>query len=231
MRRVVRAFWGPRPQSVGDLAERWEATLDRIAALLPHLRPPDSRGPWTWNRIVDDTSTPLTADRESLAGALQEESDSSGLLFLVLVGPSGWKADLHGVGGEVSEYLSNSLVVTLRSPDDAPVPEAELLAGIAELWNPDTGNVIDDDVFDLLEERADYETGDPATGWLTYLSPARAALVPEDLKAVRRQLSTGGVLLDLGAPDDHDAVLAAHLRLREAGALRPLPEPMDRSML
>ncbi|MFF0741865.1 hypothetical protein ACFYVL_15825 [Streptomyces sp. NPDC004111] len=231
MRRVVRTQWGPRPETYEQQAAHWSATLERVASLLPHLRPPGSGDPWTWNRVFEGGAGPFTPTSQALITALREEWERNGGLFLVVEGPAGWKLDLRGVAGEASEYATNSMLVTVRSPDDARVPEAELLAAVAELWNPDLGSVIDDDVFDLLEDRAEYEIGDPVTGWLTYLSPARAALVPDDLKAVRTPLSTGGVLLDIAPPDDQEAVLAAHLRLRESGALQPLPRPMTRSML
>lgn len=231
MERLVRVFWGPRAESFEEQAARWEATLGRVAVLLPQVRPPGSGDLWTWQRVRDGSAVPLTPTPAALDAALREGWEDDGGLFLVVTGPAGWKLDLYGLVGQESEYVSNSMVITVRSPDDAAVPESELLAAVAELWDPDTGNVLDDDVFDLLEDHADYETGDPAAGWLTYLSPARAARVPDDLKAVRTQLPTGGVLLDIAAPGDHDALLAAHLRLRESGALQPLPTPMDRSTL
>ncbi|CAM5520584.1 hypothetical protein GCM10010329_54740 [Streptomyces spiroverticillatus] len=228
-RRVVRAFWGPRPETPEGLAARWAPTLRRVAELVPEAGD-RAADPWTWHRITaNGPATPVAADQESLVRALRDDGDGS--LSLVIEGEEGWSLDISGHAGHASAYLSQSVVLTVRAPHSASVREAELLACVAELWDPDIGNVLDDDVFDLLEERADLQPGDDNAGWLTYLSPGRAALVPDDLKAVRTTLATGGVLLDLAAPSDHEAVLAAHVRLRDSAALQPLPTPMDRSKL
>ncbi len=120
----------------------------------------------------------------------------------------------------------------MTSPDGAHVPEAALLSLVAEAWAPDFGDVTDDDLLDALEDDGDFTVGDPCVGRLGYLSPARAALVPDDLAAAREELPGGGVLLDIAPPSkDTDAVVAAYVRLRETGALRPLPRPMTRSAL
>ncbi|MFJ2741435.1 hypothetical protein ACIO3O_17425 [Streptomyces sp. NPDC087440] len=226
--RVVRAFWGPRRESPEELAARWVPTLRRIAELVPAAGP-QGENPWTWYRIaLNGPAVPLVADVDSLARALAQED---GGLSLVIEGDEGWKVSLSSNAGHESEYLKQSLVCSVYAPGSARVPEDELLASVAELWDPDTGNVLDDDVFDILSERADHQPGDESTGWLMYLSAARAALVPDDLKAVRTPLSTGGVLLDIAPPGDLEAVLATHLRLRDSGALQPLPRPMDRGKL
>jgi hypothetical protein len=91
--------------------------------------------------------------------------------------------------------------------------------------------VSDDDVLDVLEDDGGFAPDEPSVGWVGYLSPARAALLPDDMTAARKEVRGGGVLLDIAARDDTEAVLQANLRLREAGALQPLPRPMNRATL
>jgi hypothetical protein len=233
---MVRGFWGPREESPQELALRWKATLDRLAELLgaAHAKPGES-----WMRIAGDgPAVAFPTDGPSVLAALRAEqagddwSDRTGVgPFLVRVGDEGWKLELSGRTGGVSEHLLQALFLVVESPEGAEVPEPELLTALAEFWEPDYGDVSDDATRKVLRERAGAKAAEPGVGSLGYLSPARAALVPDDLKAVRTPLRTGGVLLDIAPPGDHEAVLAAYLRLRAAGALQPLPRPMDRSRL
>jgi hypothetical protein len=63
-------------------------------------------------------------------------------------------------------------------------------------------------------------------GRVGYLSSARADAIPGDLAAGVAALP-GGVLLQIGAVD---GVVRAYERLRETGALDPLPRPLDRAV-
>ncbi|MEU3207408.1 hypothetical protein ABZ702_26775 [Streptomyces cyaneofuscatus] len=232
MRRVVRGFWGPRPESADALAGRWQQTLDGLAVLVPHAAD-------AWSQVHGNgPATAITADGKALLDAVctaQSAADWSDLtgtgLRLVGTGAPGWEAEVSGLAGGRPEFLLQSLAVILHAPDDAPVPEEDILALLARVWEPDFGDVSDDDVLDALEDEAGYAVGDPVVGRTGYLSPARAALVPEDLAAVRQELPGGGELLSIAAPGDSAAVVRAYERLREAGALAPLPRPMDRAVL
>ncbi|WP_404948812.1 hypothetical protein HFP70_26415 [Streptomyces sp. ARC14] len=232
MRRVVRGFWGPRPESADALADRWRQTLDGLAVLVPQAAD-------AWSQVhADGPATAITADGKALLDAVrtaQSAADWSDLtgtgLRLVGTGTPGWEAEVSGLAGGRAEFLLQSLAVILHAPDDAPVPEEDILALLARVWEPDFGDVSDDDVLDALEDEAGYAVGDPVVGRTGYLSPARAALVPEDLAAVRQELPGGGELLSIAAPGDSAAVVRAYERLREAGALAPLPRPMDRAVL
>ena len=238
MRRVVRGFWGPRPEPVERLAERWNLTLDRLGRLLPAVG--DGAGsPSTWRVVAaSGPGEDLTPDEASLLSALrtaqaaEDWSDRTGIgLRLVRQAEPGWKLEVSGLAGGAPETLLQSMVLTVVSPGTTTPPDAELLAAVAELWEPDFGDVTDDDVMDALEDDADWTVGDPSIGWLAFLSPARAALLPDDLTAVRKEVQGGGVLLDIAAPDDPDAVVESYVRLRETGALQPLPRPLDRATL
>ncbi|RPK57699.1 hypothetical protein EES43_21295 [Streptomyces sp. ADI96-02] len=232
MRRVVRGFWGPRPESAEALAERWRQTLEGLAALVPQATD-------DWSQVHSSgPADAITADGDALLAALraaQSAADWSDLtgtgLRLVGTGTPGWEAEVSGLAGGEPEFLLQSVAVVLHTPDDAAVPEDALLALLARTWEPDFGDVSDDDVLDALEDDGGFLVGDPVVGRYGYLSPARAALAPEDLDAAREELPGGGVLLGLAAPGDGAAVVRAYRRLREAGALDPLPRPMDRAVL
>ena len=232
MRRLVRGFWGPREESVEALAGRWKATLDQVTRLLPQAALPTE---WT---VVSAPASPLPSDEGALRTALQESraaddwSKGTGTaLRLTATGAPDWTVEVSGLAGGDSEFLLQSLVIGIRSPSDTELPGPQLLAAVAEFWHPDFGDVTDDDVLDALEDEAEYRVGEPCVGRAGYLSPARAELVPADLTAPRTAVPGAGVVLDIAAEGDTDAVVRAFERLRETGALRPLPRPMDRATL
>ncbi|GAB3983154.1 hypothetical protein GCM10029978_088940 [Actinoallomurus acanthiterrae] len=234
MRRLVRGFWGPRQESVEALAERWKATLDQLVRLLPEAGLP---GMWHVVREAGPASQ-VSADERRLRAALwaaQAGDDwwegNGTALRLVAEGAPGWQVEASGLAGSSPEFLLQSLVIGIRSPANAEPPGAELLVAVAEVWEPDFGDVTDDDVLDALEDEAGYEVGDPCVGWAGYLSRTRASLLPDDLAAPRKEVRGGGVLLDIARPGDTRTVVQTYVRLRETGALSLLPRPLDRAML
>jgi hypothetical protein len=234
MRRVVRAFWGPRPEPVETLAERWRQTLGQVTELLPRAASP-VRGEWRQVHASgpDTACTPdeLTAVLLDAQGA-EAWSDLTGTgLRLIHTGADGWAVELSGVAGGTPQFLLQSLVMTVDAPDGAVVPESELLALLASVWEPDFGDVSDDAILDALEDEAGFTVGDPVVGRFGYLCAARAALVPDGLETVRQDMSDSGMLLHIAAPGDIDAVVRVYGRLRDAGALAPLPRPLDRPTL
>ncbi|WP_433403982.1 hypothetical protein [Streptomyces sp. CA-146814] len=232
MRRVVRGFWGPRPEPADVLAERWRRTLEGLAGLVPQAAD-------AWSQVhANGPATAFTPEGDALLDAVRAAQSAAGWsdltgtgLRLVGTGTPGWEAEVSGVAGGAPEFLLQSIAVVLYAPDDAPVPEEDVLALLARVWEPDFGDVSDDDVLDALEDEAGFSVGDPAVGRAGYLSPARAALVPDGLEAVGQELPGGGLLLSIAAPGDTAPVVRVCERLREAGALAPLPRPMDRSVL
>ncbi|MFJ6809541.1 hypothetical protein ACIQRK_26515 [Streptomyces anulatus] len=232
MRRVVRGFWGPRPESAEALADRWRRTLDGFAELVPQAAD-------AWSQVhANGPATALASDGDALLGAVRtarsaaDWSDLTGTgLRLVGTGAPGWEAEVSGLAGGAPEFLLQSLAIILHAPDGAVVPEEALLSLVARVWEPDFGDVSDDDVLDALEDDAGYSVGDPVVGRTGYLSPARAALVPDGLEVVREPLPGGGELLSVAAPGDSASVVRVYRRLREAGALEPLPRPMGRPVL
>ncbi|MEU8673220.1 hypothetical protein [Streptomyces sp. NPDC048560] len=238
MRRVVRGFWGPRQESAEALARRWKQTLDRLGGLLPEAcAGTGGDGPWR-NVPGSGPATALRPDEDSLLAAVRAAqaadgwSDRTGTSTqFVAAGAPGWKVEVSGRGGGTSEYLLQAVVIGIRSPEGAKVPDVALLTAVAEVWEADFGGVSDDDVLDALEDDGGFTPDEPSVGWAGYLSSARAALLPDDLTAARKQVGSQGVLLEIAGPGDAETVLRANLRLREAGALQALPRPMDRAAL
>ncbi|WP_327711733.1 hypothetical protein OG912_27790 [Streptomyces sp. NBC_00464] len=238
MRRVVRGFWGPRKESPLELAGRWKTMLDALPALLPEAGSAPAGQPWTWTQHhASGRPTELRPDVAELAAALQADHDSPQTsdgagLSLASAGEPGWEVAVTGRGGGESEYVTQAVVLTVASPDDAEVPEAALLALIADTWQPDIGDVTDDDLLDALEDDAgyDYTQSQLCVGRLGYLSPGRAAPAPEGVGVARKELRGEGLLLDIAPPGDTGAVVEAYVRLRDAGALEPLPRPMNRTL-
>ncbi|MGW8883605.1 Imm52 family immunity protein [Streptomyces sp. NPDC055749] len=233
MQRVVRGSWGPREESAEALARRWKQTLDRVAGLLP------AACAGTWRNVHGSgPATVLRPDEDALLAAVRAAQTADGWsdrtgssLRFVAEGEPGWKADVSGRAGGTSEFLLQTVVIGIDAPDGADVPDAALLTAVAEVWEADFGDVSDDDVLDALEDDGGFAPDEPSVGWIGYLSSARAALLPDDITAARKEVGSQGVLLDIAAPGDAATVLRANLRLREAGALQPLPRPMDRAAL
>lgn len=240
MKRVVRVFWGPRKESPRELAGRWRAMLDAFPALLPAASSAPAGQPWTWTRhYAFSRPDELAPDEAELAAALQTDhdsphtSDGAGLSLTSTGEQPGWEIGLIGRGGGESEYVTQAVVLTIVSPDDAEVPEAALLALIADIWQPDFGDVTDDELLDALEDDAgfDYTLSHVSVGRLVYLSPGRAAPAPAGVGVARGELRGAGVLLDIAPPGDIEGVVDAYVRLRATGALEPLPRPMNRTVL
>jgi hypothetical protein len=229
-RRAIRVFWGRRPESVQAVATRWRQTLEQVEFLLP-----EAVG-GSWQQIHSSgPTTAVTVDQLAQvlenAQAAEDWSDRLGI-GLRLVSGSGpdWGLELSGFAGGEPEIILQSMVLAVSTPDTAEVPEAELLRMLAAVWEPDFGDVTDDNILDALEDESDYRVGDPVIGRVGYLSAARAGAIPDGLRAGITALPGGGVLLQIAAAGDVDAVVRAYERLRGAGALDPLPRPLDRAI-
>ncbi|WP_455358730.1 Imm52 family immunity protein [Streptomyces sp. SYSU K21746] len=240
MRRVVRGFWGPREESAEALAGRWKLTLDRLAELLPAAGSGSGAGQvWTWRHVhTSGPATDFRPDEASLLAALRVEraadgwSDRTGYgLGLVSGDEQRWKIDISSRAGGASEFLLQAMVIGIDSPDGAEIPDVALLSLVAEAWEPDFGDVTDDDMLDALEDDAGFGPDEPAVGWVGYLSAGRAARVPADVKAARKEVRSGGILLEIAPRGDVDGVVRANEQLRDVGALEPLPRPMGRAAL
>jgi len=225
--RAIRVFWGRRPESVQAVASRWRRTLEQVEFLLPEVVG------GSWQQIHSaGPATAVTVDQLAQvlekAQAAEDWSDRLGIgLRLVASGGPEWGLELSGLAGGEPEIVLQSMILAVSAPDAAEVPETELLRMLAAVWEPDFGDVTDDNILDALEDESDYRVGDPVVGRVGFLSAARADALPAELGVTTSAVPGRGVLLQIGSVD---TVLRAYERLRDAGALEPLPRPLDRAV-
>lgn len=244
---IVRASWGPRPESCEELAGRWLDLLGRLTELAGG-DPAD----WRWDI---DGSTPGEAvprDIGPFAAAVEAANphDDADVIGRTTAVVGRWRdggyARLKVMAGGTDRNTPFSATMLLfpgpgpgsssGSPDadaDAAVPFADrlpaALAAVAGVWDADTGTTHDRELFRALKSAYGLRVSHPRAGWSVFLSANRAARVPADLAAPRLEAGPGGVVLNIGTTTD--AVLAAHKTLADAGALEPLATPANRPKL
>lgn len=227
MRRVVRGFWGPRPESEQELAVRWSTFLTRLREIDPAVF-----GSWVPIGDVQDPDAIAAHLRENNAG--DDWSDRKGYaMALATPTASPVKVAVSGTGGGASDHLAMSVVVTVTAPDDGPaLPYADVLRALAETWDVDWGEVTETELQLALEDDG-REPGQACVGWAGYLSERRAALAGgQELAGKTEPAEHGGLLLDLSAAvAGIDEILAVNRALRATGALEALPRPMERAKL
>ncbi|MFF8288093.1 hypothetical protein ACF068_02525 [Streptomyces sp. NPDC016309] len=228
MRRVVRGFWGPRPESEQELAVRWSTFLAR-------LRETDPAVFGGWEPIGDATGPDALAAHLRERNAGDDWSDRKGYA-MALSTPAAQPVGVtvSGSGGGSSGHLAMSVVVTVTAPDDhPPLPYAAILRALAETWDVDWGEVTETELQLALEDDG-REPGQACVGWAAYLSAGRAALLapPGGLPGTAEPAGNGGLLLDLsGSVTSVDDLVAVNRDVRATGALEALPRPMDRAKL
>ncbi|WAC57190.1 hypothetical protein [Gordonia sp. SL306] len=234
MRRVIRVFWGRRPEPVESVAARWRQTLEQVAPLLSSV-PAVAELRWRQVRASGPPTPVSVGELVSLlidAQSAEPWSDRVGVGLRVIAGTTaGLELEISGVAGGEPEYLLQSTVLAVESPEGVVIDEVGLLAMLATIWEPDFGDVTDDAILDALEDDAGYTVGEPVVGRVGYLSPGRARLVPHGEAMARIDLPSGGVLLTVADPGDVEAVVDGYRRLDAAGVLRPLATPLERATL
>ncbi|MCX3285288.1 hypothetical protein OR263_00875 [Streptomyces sp. NEAU-H22] len=232
---TVAVHWWARSETPQEQAERWLALLARLTELSDgELRE------WRWD-VDDDGPGPLVPrSAGELATALQAANTHDD------VGIIGWTAHVVGRrpdGGYVQVWVSAGgtnehspffvIVKLFPGPGASASPLAdrlaEILAALADAWDPDTGLAYDRELFRTVKAAYGLAAPAPRCGWSVYLSENRAARVPGDFTARRLPTEHGGLVLDLaaspGETPDTETVLAAHRALAGSGALEPMPVP------
>lgn len=232
---IVKASWGPRPESSEELAGRWLDLLGRLAELSG-----GDLADWRWDTDGGTSDDAVPLDVAAFASAVevanpQDDADIVGRTGVVVArrGDGGY-AQLRVAAGGTDGYtpFSATLLLFPGAPGAAaPLADRlpETLAAVADVWDADTGSTHDRELFAALKSAYGLRASHPRCGWSVFLSANRAALVPADLAAPRLEAGPGGVVLNIGTGTD--AVLAAHKTLADAGALKPLATPADRPKL
>jgi len=237
---LVKSSWGPREESARQVAERWLAFARRLAALEPKLL-----GRWGWAEDSMEDFRELSLDVDTLCEYIEEAGTQRsetppyeridvdlGFSFSLWNGylPDGQDVELWVTAGLYTQVagLSNTvhLDLSVESEDDRrrwlELAEEALLA-LVEAWEPDHGFVGTHPMLDA-QDRGKRE---PWVGAVTYLSPARGALVGSGLPGRVRETRDGGVVVSLLESDavlpDAEQVVALAAQLRSMGALAPTP--------
>ncbi|MEU2161688.1 Imm52 family immunity protein [Streptomyces sp. NPDC019208] len=236
---VVNGGWGRRQESVVQIAERWVESLSALGDL-------NDAAFTGWLEAVDDISTaprmPLSV--AALSEYLKRENPESdvdriGYTASLLTNNPGMPRVTFSIhAGGTSEWVTNSVAVSFRSRKlDESVPtvsrSSDVLRILADAWDIDTGQAYGRAQYDAVRDEFGLDNSAPRCGRSVYLSAKRAALAPEGFSGTYARTAHGGLIIDLtrGGIEEPDieTILDANRQLRAAGALEPLPEPLDRS--
>ena len=196
---VIGGYWGPRAQPEDDAAAAAERTLRALAAADPSL----ARWYETADSAEEALSLAVEPTVERLRELLRENRDDDGDVMeslgrrLTLWNGEEPGASLSVHAGGTSSWVPNNAVLTLpeRTPALDAVAERALRA-LVDIWRPDRGVVIGDELFDMQED----EPGEIDAGWITYL---RAAAAPQGLPpAALAEPWPDGVAVHLGRPPE-----------------------------
>lgn len=232
---IVKASWGPRPESREELAGRWLDLLGRLTELSA-----GDLADWRWDTDGTTPGESVPRDIGGFAAALdaanpQDDADIVGRSAVVVArrGDGGYAQLKVGAGGTDGYTPFTAALLLFPGSPDAAAPLAdrlpEALAAVAGVWDADTGSTHDRELFRAVKSAYGLRAPHPRAGWSVYLSANRAARVPADFAAPRLEAGPGGVVLNTGTTTD--AVLTAHKTLADAGALEPLGTPADRPKL
>ncbi|MDF3298133.1 Imm52 family immunity protein [Streptomyces tropicalis] len=228
MDRLVRGFWGPRPETETEVAARCAAFLTALADVFPDA-------PAVWHGVRDsgpDVDVPARADaiesllRDGAAG--RDDTDAVGhRIALYAPAGGGTTLDVSGSAGGAPRFAPHAMVVQVDGPaGDDPRTLLATLRALADAWDVDWGDVTDDALMDELED-AGLDLGAPVAGLALYLSRGRAERLGGTALPVPAEPGPhGGVLLDLPAPGSSGTAVGLNRALAATGALDPLPRPM-----
>ncbi|MFF3781841.1 hypothetical protein [Streptomyces sp. NPDC001933] len=235
---VVNGLWGPRGETVPDIAERWSGTLTALR---------DIDGPTfdVWHESGDGlASDPLLEPSVPALAEYIERTNTGPDLDVVGYTSSLWARNPGAAhvssavhAGGTSLHAPHSVSLTFRSREVDESAEVirrapEILRVLAEHWEIDAGQVYGKPQYRAVAERFGLANSDPRCGRAVFLSAGRAALAPDDLPGTYVRTAHGGLVIDLtrGGTESPsiETVIEANTRLRAAGALTPLPEPFDR---
>ncbi|MFE1912625.1 Imm52 family immunity protein [Streptomyces anandii] len=227
MERLVRGFWGPRPETEAEVATRCVGFLTRLGAIFPGL-------PTKWHGVRDQGSeTIVPADADAVAAHLRavagDGNDPSAVghrIALYATAAEHTAIDIAGNAGGRPQFAPHAIVVQVDGPGGDDRALLATLRALAEEWDIDWGDVTDDDLMDELED-AGLDPGSPTAGRALFLSRGRAARVSgAPLPVGAEPAPHAGAILDLSSLQSTEAVVAVNRSLEATGALQPLPRPM-----
>lgn len=236
---VVHAMWGVREQSPGQLAQRWLVLLRGLAEI-----DGGTCGRWYETAEYDETRPAVELTEAAVAayiGRQNPEPDADYIGRVAVLSTAGGRGVPRVVtsinAGGSAKRVPDTCAVTIRSRElDESVElvrrSAEVLGTLGVCWDADWGEVYDDDQYEAVEDVFGLSVTAPRSGRSVYLSPGRAAVVPEGLPGTYTRGEGGGLVIDFTRGGTEtlsvESVVGANRRLRAAGAMEPLPVPFDR---
>lgn len=214
---VARGFWGPRPESP-------ERINDRLLAFLTGLDEDlGERVPWSSHQVPGRSLVESGELGALIADAVRRNTDAPHLGITQAYDARsrrfGRLSLTMNVGGSSpSPRVRNGFVLSWYG-DEPAEPAGRILRRLVSAWQPDWAAVTS---HPLLRELADVQpvgTPTPKLGYLSYLSPATAAGLPDDFAPHLLRLEDGGVMINSGEgtgflPVERLRVLATALSAR-----------------
>ncbi|MFG2250978.1 hypothetical protein [Spirillospora sp. NPDC048823] len=140
------------------------------------------------------------------------------------------------IGARGPHVVGNSMILTLYVWEEEQkslwtAMAADLLWTVAEVCEPDWGEVYNDALTDAQSENPQIAIKTPRAGFVTFLSSNRRARVSGEVPGRTRHAADGGLLIDIiedGRFPELDAVAELDRQLRDSGALVEIPESQER---
>ena len=232
---VVNGFWSTRDDSLGDIADRWLATLTGLKGL-------DAASFDTWHEAGEDLPTdPVLRPSASVLAEYIARTNTGPDLDVVGYSASLWAQNSGRPrvvtairAGGSSPYITHSISLTFRSravdeSDEVIRRAPEILRLLADTWGIDAGQVYNKSQYRAVSEAFGLANSDPRCGRAVYLSPQRAALAPDALPGTYTRTTGGGLVIDLtrGGTEtpSNETIIAANRELRAAGTLNAPSAP------
>lgn len=241
-RPLWRAIWGARPETTTDVARRVLGTLDGLSALGGAFSDPwsilgDARAevPTTvdgWADLLD-----ASVDRDASGQTYPASGQHVSIATSGIDTPDRCRAELRIAAGSSVASPRRAVNHVELSVDGRAGHEAvhdllsrqalELTGLLAEAWEPDAVELVDDRVVELYRSTLGRRSTWPRIGAVTWLHaaayPAAVQAAPPGATVLRED---EGVLVVAGSPDRIDADLA-HLEalsrhLADSGVLGPI---------
>ncbi|MFF1836061.1 Imm52 family immunity protein [Streptomyces sp. NPDC058231] len=237
---TVHGLWGVRKEDPQELAGRWGRLLRALGAI-----DADACGSWRAAEAEDDPSAPpVEVDVPALTDHLlrtNPEPDAPYIGYTASLSsgrPETVRVTVSLNAGGSANRVPDSCVVGLTSAadDDAELVRrsTDVLEALVACWGPDWGEAYSREEFRAVKSEFGLRAGAPRGGRSVYLSPGRAARVPEGLPGTYIRTAEGGLVVDLTRGGTElpgiETITEVNRELLAAGALEPLPAPFDRVM-
>lgn len=228
---LVRGFWGPRAESVDDIAHRLSALGDALDGIV------SSTIPWATVDGVAVSLADVNSVRTVLDSAVERSLDAPELGILEVFearGPAAasWSMTMSAGGTSTARKSKNRIVLKLSSLSSASAILEKILEDLVTAWDPDWGDVTSHSILDELSDRDLLMGRSPKFGHMTYLSNGRGVIAHSGIDLSIKKLPGGSIF---GSPASRDHLFSAseavELTARLTGTEALAGTPTTRSKL